>query len=451
MIKNGCNKFALTIVSAAILTSFTAAAATDDLYNYPDTMLSMTDSEQLKWNIVNNYNFKQPLFLLGHMFGYGWASGTDGQYVGQDFTIRKSGDDYTLNANYNSNDPYSGGYWADKRLKVTVKDMKFYTDLSTLSLGTHQAYGLDTIAAGSSTAINCASLGSDADQQRFTFTYDTNTSWSKADNFNFAESISVTASATVDLGVVSGTTSITGSFEASQGWSETNGGSEGLTISDTLVASVPPRTKRNITVTIFKQEVDIPYTSRMYASYNVNFYNFLRWSGNHRTDHPTNRPFYDAPFGAAGGLNASESLLDKYVNRNISGYSEWDWDGMKSEYGNNFLWAMGNATKRKFGGIMSGKFTTVDATHFAWTSGAALPLEAGDCPNSLTANLSESQKLNSNMMEEKRLDNSASKLSSGDFRIKSLENKSFNYDSELVRGLTITLDGQKRQETEILK
>lgn len=437
------------MVSAAILTSFTAAAATDETYNYPDIMLSMQDGdEQFKWSIVNHSDFNQPLYRLAHQMGYAWAGGTGGPYVGDDFAISKDiyGDGYKLKANYNSNDPYAGGYMDDKRLLVTVKDMKFYTDLNTLNLGAHQAYNLETVTAGSSETLNCEPLGSEPVESRMSFSYNTNTSWSKTDNFDFSETISLAATGTVDLGVVSGSTTITGTFSASQGWNENETKSTGLTIGDVKVTQLPPQTKRTVTVTVFKQEVDIPYTSKMYASYNINFYNFLRYSDNHRTDHPTNRPFYNASFGSVGGLDASESLLDKYLNRNISGYSEWDWDGMKNQHGSTFLWAMGSAAKRKFGGVMSGKFTTVDATHYSWTINAPVPLEPGDCPASLTANLSES-----NMMEEQRLNNSASKLGGGSLRIESLESESFNYEPELVRNLTITLDGQESQKAEILR
>ncbi len=64
---------------------------------------------------------------------------------------------------------------------------------------------------------------------------------------------------------------------------------------------MPPRTKREITITFFKQMADIPYTSQMYMDYDLTYENFLRWSGNARTEHPTNRPWEVYTFGDRNG------------------------------------------------------------------------------------------------------------------------------------------------------
>ena len=112
----------------------------------------------------------------------------------------------------------------------------------------------------------------------------------------------------------------------------------------------------------------------------------------------------------------------------------------RDTYGNSFLWAMGNLTKRRFGAEMTGKFTTVDYNEFKWVGGTIVPVEPGDCPSpTATANSSKSQ--------QQRLDNSASKIDKPHWIIESVKDRAFNYEPDNVKSITLTLEGQKPKQT----
>ena len=437
MIKKDCKKLVLTMVSAAILSSFTAAAATDDIPYYGNTMHGMKDAQQLKWDLIHEYGFNMPLSYLGHMLGYGWAGGTAAPYIGEDMYFEQiNNDTYKISANYRSNDPYSGGYMSDQRLEMTLNDVHFYTEPNKLNLGTPQVYNRQPVYTTSSWVTNCSYQ---QDTATTVMGYTGTTSWSKSDNFSFQESISVTNTVSVNLGFVGGSTAITAAFSATQGWSETNGNATAIAQSQSYAATIPARSKRRVTGTLFKQQADIPYTSEIYLGYDVDFYNFLRWGGNARNDHPTNRPFYHGIFGK-NGLDAGEDIIDQYLHRDINGYGEWDWEWMRNTFGTGLVqWTLGNLSRREFGAPITGKFEAIDGTQFNITAGNSVPVESWECGGFAATKGAESEKLNSLMMEQQRLDNSASKISGSDMRIEVIENEYLTDDTETVKDVTFTL------------
>ncbi|PKF81527.1 aerolysin family beta-barrel pore-forming toxin [Vibrio sp. vnigr-6D03] len=330
--------------------------------------------EALQYNVFNDPDFYKPLSYLGHYLGFGWAGGTKSRYIGEDMEVRRIDEKtYSINARYNSNDPHADGYWAHKRLKMKVKDVKLVTNPATLVLGEPEVYDREALATVDAMVYNC---GTTEDTAPVDMDYNETTSWTKTDNFSFGQSLSVTNKYEVGVPLIGGASSeIKAEFNASQGWSETDGKSTSISRKAQYRAQIPAMNKRYITLTLFKQKADIPYNSFAYLSYNLDFEGFLRWGGNARSDHPTNRPTMTQTFGSTIGLNGPQKIADEYKYSYISGRSNWDWHWMKNEFGqSNLSWVLGNVAKRKYGAAMSGKFTTVDGSQYNITAGAAIPL-----------------------------------------------------------------------------
>ena len=73
--------------------------------------------------------------------GFAWAGGTASKFVGEDLEVTRLTDDsYSINARYNSDDPYTDGFRADERLEMTITDIEFVSDGSDLRLKTSQSF-----------------------------------------------------------------------------------------------------------------------------------------------------------------------------------------------------------------------------------------------------------------------------------------------------------------------
>ncbi|MBU2706161.1 aerolysin family beta-barrel pore-forming toxin [Zooshikella marina] len=363
------------LVSAAIASSAVYGTVKDDIPSYQDKLYAMQDSESLKWSILNDSEFHKPLAYLADYLGYGWCGGTASQYVGEDMEVEyNSSNSYSINARYNRNDPYASGYWADRRLKMNISDIKFITLPSTLVLGAPQVYDRQPLRTYVAVIRN---FGSTTDTAVADLKYDQKTSWSKQDNYSFTEKIGIEKEFKAGLPILGANVKINAEFSATQGWNETNGKEQTTTQVAQYRASLPPKSKRTIYLTLFEQKADIPYTSKMYMNYNIQFSNFLRWSGNAKANHPDNRPQFDYTFGNRRNLSGPEDILDQYLHHDIKGYGPWDWPWMMNKYGKNSVsWVLGQVTKKRYGSTLSGKFMTVDGSQYNIDAGPDEPLTA---------------------------------------------------------------------------
>ncbi|CAM2965283.1 aerolysin family beta-barrel pore-forming toxin [Moritella viscosa] len=379
----------ITLACISVLTTGSVAAA------IPNTIpnLSMVehaspDLDSLKNNIITDSSFVNSLFYLGHHLGYAWAGGTQSRYVGEDIAIRRESENkYSLNARYNASDPYADGYRASERLKVKLNNIRFVTNPKDLTLGEPQVYDREVLYTETHVYYNWGDL---EDTAVASLNYNQQSSWSKTDNFSFSQTIGVTNKYEVGIPGIGGASSeIKAEFSASQGWNESNGNSTTLAGSAQYRAIMEPRSKRYVTITLFKQKADIPYNSKVFMLYDINYENFLRWSGNSHIDHPTNRPNFPYTFGGANAKNLSgpEALVDQYLHQDINGYGEWDWpsavQSSKSKYW--FEWNLANLS-RKHGASIAGKFTTVDASQFNVDASESIPLTAEDYANRKSKN-----------------------------------------------------------------
>ncbi|CCN49623.1 putative Aerolysin/haemolysin/leukocidin toxin [Vibrio nigripulchritudo MADA3029] len=384
------------------------------------------NAEALQYQVFNDPDFYKPLAYLGHYMGFGWAGGTNSGFIGEDMEVKRiDSKTYSINARYNSNDPHADGYWAHKRLKMKVKDVKLVTNPADLILGEPEVYDREALATVNAMVYNC---GNTEDTAPVDIGYSETTSWSKTDNFSFGQSLSVTNKYEVGVPLIGGASSeVKVEFNASQGWNETNGDSTSIDQKAQYRAQVPEMSKRYITLTLFKQKADIPYNSFAYLSYNIDYEGFLRWGGNARSDHPTDRPYITHTFGHANGLNGPQQIADEYKFSYIGGYSGWDWHWMRDEFGqSNLNWAIGNVAKRKYGAPMSGKFTTVDGSQYNITAGASIRLT----PEEIATLANCSQPVNSRMA---RLRTASSQLG---LKVESIDKHS---DDNTVSNITMSL------------
>ncbi|WP_432667452.1 aerolysin family beta-barrel pore-forming toxin [Wukongibacter baidiensis] len=351
-----------------------SSATGASLSEYPPVLypFSPTESQEiLKSKIINSQEFIFKHALLAHYLGFGWCGGTASPYVGNDFEFRKEGDNYVLQARYNSSDPHAGGYWADKRLKMTVSNVKFYFAPETVKQGEEKITELEPLAAQTFKIVN---RGDTEDTANTKIAYTASKSVSKSSNYKFGQSLGTKTTVGVNVLFFKGEKEISYNFNAEQSWSDTTTTVESTNLEASYTGKIPPKSKRIIKLMSYRTKSDIPYTANIYMDYDITFSGFLRWGGNARTDHPKNRPFVDVTFGN-GDLTAQEEIEDMYNHRSIPGYSQWDWNWMDQQFGaNNVNWVVSNICNRPMGATMTGKFTCVDGSRVEVVAGEAIPL-----------------------------------------------------------------------------
>lgn len=178
----------LSLIICLIPTS-SVFAASDDLTSYSPELFSFNSEEDLMAKIIKNDDFIYEHAMLGHLLGFGWCGGTGSQYVGEDFEFKRLGDGkFSLKARYNSNDPYAGGYWSDKRLEMIFDNVKLYIDGETLDFGDHKITSLEPVTAYTADVEN---NGATAITRYPRLNYTTNSSWSRTDEYSFGQSLGI--------------------------------------------------------------------------------------------------------------------------------------------------------------------------------------------------------------------------------------------------------------------
>lgn len=374
------NKTKYAVVSALTLLSG-SIMANQSLPAIPEQSIKVYagyDKESLQYNILNSKDFYKPISYLGHYLGFGWAGGTGSRYIGEDMVVERVNEDtYSIYAPYDKNDPYADGYWAHKRLKVKVKDIKLVSNPADLKLKEVQVYDLEPVSNLGGYAYNC---GETEDSVPVSIAYSDTRSWSKTDATTLSTKVAIENTHKVGLPFIGGAeTKITVEAGVNHTWENVKSGSETIQQTAQYNAVLSPMSKRYISLTVFKQKADIPYELFSYLKYSTEFNGFLRWSGNAHKDHPTNRPTVTHQFGSADGLSSSQKILDEYDHAHIPGYSTWDWNWMKNEFGQSGLtWVLANVANRKYGGILTGKFTTSHSGNFELVGGLEEDLTAQD-------------------------------------------------------------------------
>ncbi len=295
-VKNFLKRTGVGVLIASQMLSFMPTisnAMEDNIPNSGVSLYKFDDEVSLKAMIIKDKKFQKPLAYLAHYMGFGWCGGTKTPYIGDDFSFKMiDSDTFELQANYDENDEYSSGYRSSERLKIILDNVKFYMDGKSLVLEDQQLLDLKPLPPLTGYAYNRSRKTGNKEEDNksdtvvLDFTYNTDTSWSKTEDYSFSEKIGISNKYSFDLGLMGSETTITAEFNANQGWSEMNGNSTTISQKQQYRADVPKESKRLIKLTVFKQDVEIPYKIDMYMTYDVTFEGFLRWKGNARNDHP---------------------------------------------------------------------------------------------------------------------------------------------------------------------
>ncbi|MEZ4295651.1 MAG: aerolysin family beta-barrel pore-forming toxin [Polyangiaceae bacterium] len=331
----------------------------------------VSNNATLKSKIANNPTLIKKLAYAADMLGFAWCGGTGSQYVGEDFSVYENADgSYSMQANYDPTDPYTSGYWADKRLKITLSDFSVEIDPATFTYGSPTTTVLAPLAVSQADAKNYSAQQSSVAVQLQDIHTDI---YSHATNVSFTEGVKLTIKNKAKVPLFGESELSTEfSFSSTQGWTNTTTTQNVVGQLVTYTATVPPVSKKHITMYSYRTKSTINYTSVARVKFKVSFYGFLKWSGNGRNDHPENRPFITATFGT-DSLSGLEHIVDMYDHANSPGYSQWDWDWVKA---NHYPWIGSTiGTLRK--GVtapLSGKFEGVKGLYVDVVEAAAQPL-----------------------------------------------------------------------------
>ncbi|AUH50988.1 hypothetical protein CXB49_09280 [Chromobacterium sp. ATCC 53434] len=379
-------KLAINIISSVIslVISQSYAWGSDEIPQYDDVVFTepAVDNESTIQKIVTHDSFLKPWANLANIMGYAWSSGNTNQNteVGNEFEYRRINtklDDlstpdtkyrYMLIGKYDPNGPE--GYWADKRLRMAFSNIQWKTAPGEIQLKTPELYNKRPIKTVN---VLLENHGDTEDAGVANLKYESMTSWSKADKIAVTGKVTLTNTWNASLPLLAGTNaSVAVEIESGADWTTTNGTTTTISQSAEYQAQLPAKTKRLITLTLYEEKANIPYTSTMYMSYEAELYNFLRYSGNALNTHPTDRPFHLTQFGGRDGLNATQDLLSQY---RTPASSEWDWLWMKNRYTLDYVrYVIGTISSPKFKQQFKGTFTAVDSTGYTITAGPPVPL-----------------------------------------------------------------------------
>lgn len=334
-----------------------------------------TDADQLKWAVLNSPDLISQLANLADALGFGWCGGTNTGVVGQGFDLAKSGDTYVAQAHYNGDDPHHDGYWADKRLKITLSNFRITIDPSTFAYGPVATTSVDDVTFATVFAKNYSSQDDDQVQQQIV--YQLTDTLSHSVNVSFTEGLSVAVEASAGIPFLGqGKVTTTFSFSSTQGWEDTTETSTSLQQSLTYTGAVPAHSQRQLDLMVQRNKFDIPYTSTASIDFQIDLYGFLRWGGNARHDLPTDRPFDTVTFGSSsvGGI---ADFLTKVAHQNISGDWPWvDWGWVNTHYPGRIA-GIAQALTGSVSAQLSGIFDDVGGTSAYIKAGDSTPLPAG--------------------------------------------------------------------------
>ncbi|AEB77455.1 aerolysin family beta-barrel pore-forming toxin [Clostridium botulinum] len=376
----------LIAVQCLIVIPYTHALAStnfaSEIYKIPDDnhsikLFGYEDNEDLKAKIIQDSKFIDNWASIAHSLGFGWCGGTASQSIGEDFEFRREEEEggkvsYTLTARYNSNDPYAEGYRANERLCMKISNVRFVVEPNSIKLGKPKITKLTPLDSQSFEVINPNKTDAKLSGG---FNYITTKTTSKTENFRFGEKIGVKTSFKIGIpSIVDSKVETSFEVSADQGWSNTNSNVETKQASTTYMSTVAPQSKKRIFLDVLATQSDVPYEGKIYMEYDIEFFGFLRYTGNARKDHTEDRPYVSFKFGGKNGMSAVEHLKDLYKHRNINGYSQWDWKWVDDNVKGIFQPSYEDLTTNHNGGVISGVFTSVNGTRASIREGNAVAL-----------------------------------------------------------------------------
>ncbi|MFA0524029.1 aerolysin family beta-barrel pore-forming toxin [Vibrio sp. 10N.222.52.C3] len=320
-----------------------------EIPNYSAKSVQEGSEIDVQYELVNNRNdFVRPLSYLAHNLGYAWVGGYNSQYVGEDMTIKRSGNSWVIQGNNNGS---CSGYRCDEKTKITVDNFAYTVNDDNFWHGDVVESDRELVKTVYATARNNSNI---AQQVVVDLKVDESTNWSKTNSYGFSQSVQTENTFKWPL---VGETKLTVKFEANQSFAETNGNSTSEQVTLQARPMVPANSELPIRVELYRSSISYPYRFNADISYDVEFNGFLRWGGNAWHSHPDNRPYKAHTFTMGRGSSESADIRYQWDHRYIPGETKWwDWGWAIKEAGLSSMQYATGGSLRPFHSYVSGDF-----------------------------------------------------------------------------------------------
>jgi len=285
-----------------------------------------------EWNLVNKESFFQPLSLLGHLFGYAWAAGSNADKIGHGMVISRS---LTKPGGYLIQGYKEGtcdGYRCKDRLSIEVDNFNYLIDSGKFNIDSITSSEKKKIASKSVFITN----NSDIQQtSHVSLSYIVSSNWSKKDKYEYSQK--VTTMNQFKWPFV-GETNITIEVGANQTWESLKGGGDSKTITDTVFVTAPPHSKIEVFMETYVSNIEYPYTFDADVSYDVHFSGFMRRAGNALLSHDQSWPTINKKYTIGRATDSMTNLPYQYSNPGLGDTGDyWDWRWMTDHYGKKLV------------------------------------------------------------------------------------------------------------------
>ncbi len=308
--------------------------------------------EDLKYKILSSDHFLKKWSNLAAMLGFSWPCGTAANEVGKDYSIVKEGDHYNITANYRAHDKYANTHRANERLKMVVSDVKLVLDHDSIKIGEQSIENLEPKVIASTNSFN--NTASKA-MIRKGVNHDTNRIISVSTPHVVSNDIKIARPFKVEILGVDTDHTFAYNFSDKYSLGAQIAEYESNVLNHSFEMEAPAGSSVPADVHLYHTEAIAPYTAIARLEYKITLIGFLSRYGNGYQGNPKDEPTISYTFGT-DTLSASEDLYDKYLHRNESGYSVWDFDAMLiNERGERFKKIMSEAIT-PVGTKVSGEF-----------------------------------------------------------------------------------------------
>lgn len=323
--------------------------AQSEIPNYPARAIPEGDEIDVQYELVTDRSaFVRPLSYLAHNLGYAWVGGNNSQYVGEDMKVDRVGDRWVIQGN---NSGSCSGYRCGEKTKITVDNFTYTLNDKNFWHGDVVESDRELVKTITAMARNYSNT---PQQIVVDLKLDESTNWSKTNSYGFAQQVKTENEFKWPL---VGNTKLSITLEANQSFSNSNGASTSEQVTLQARPMVPANSELPVRVELYRSTISYPYRFNADISYDVNFYGFLRWSGNAWHTHPDNRPYRSHTFTMGRGSDKSADIRYQWDHRYIPGEVKWwDWSWAIKEAGLSSMQYATGASLRPFYSYVSGDF-----------------------------------------------------------------------------------------------
>ncbi|AXB32918.1 aerolysin family beta-barrel pore-forming toxin [Vibrio campbellii] len=320
-----------------------------EIPSYPTKSVEEGDVIDVEYNLTHDQNdFVRPLSYLAHYLGYAWVGGNNSQYVGEDMVINRRGDQWIIEGNNNGS---CSGYRCDEKTQIIVDNFAFNASDENFTHGEVNESEKELVKTVWQTVENNTDI-----EQSYSVTLKLveSQAWSKTNNYGFSEAVSVENQFKWPL---VGETKVNIKLEANQSFGEQNGGSSSVEVWQQANPVVPPHSKVQVKIDLWRSSISYPYQFNADMSYDVEFYGFLRTDDNAWHTHPHERPYLSHTFTMGRASENSANIPYQWDHRYIPGEVKWwDWSWAIQHWSLGSMQYATGASLRPFHSFVSGDF-----------------------------------------------------------------------------------------------